>query len=71
MIGTVGKTKVKENSYPRNLTIGETDITEKSLTAQNLNDFFVNIVPKFASVIPNVSHLFGETNTVLNGTELT
>ena len=58
----VGKTKANENSFPRNLTIGDTEVTEKPLIAKNLNDFFVNIGPKLASVIPdstkNVSNLF-------------
>ena len=58
----VGKTKANENSFPRNLTICDTEITEKPLIAKNLNDFFVNIGPKLASVIPgstkNVSNLF-------------
>ena len=56
-----GKIKVKENSFSRNLTIGD--------------NFFVNISPKLASVIPNSTKTFQtflpETNTVLNGTELT
>ena len=58
----VGKTKANENSFPRNLTIGDTEITEKPLIAKNLNDFFFNIGPKLASVIPgsttNDSNLF-------------
>ena len=58
----VGKTKANKNSFPRNLTIGDTEVTEKPLIAKNLNDFFVNIGPKLASVIPgstkNVSNLF-------------
>ena len=58
----VGKTKANENSFPRNLTIDDTEITEKPLIAKNLNDLFVNIGPKLASVIPgstkNVSNLF-------------
>ena len=37
------KAKVKENSFPRNLTISDRKITEKSLIAKNLNDFSVNI----------------------------
>ena len=57
----VAKTKVKENSFPRNPTIGNTKIT-------------VNICPKLASVIPNSTKAFQtfltESNTVLNGTEL-
>ena len=43
MTEIVGKTKVKESSFPRNLTIGDTKITEKSLVAKNLNDFFILI----------------------------
>ena len=39
----VGNAKVKENSFPQNLTIGDTEITKKSLIANNLNNFFVNI----------------------------
>ena len=71
----VEKTKVKEKSFPRNLTIGDTRITEKSLTGKNLNDFFVNMGPKLASIIPNSTKTFQtflpEINTVLNVTELT
>ena len=59
----VVKTKVKD-----------TKITEKSLIAKNLNDFFVNVRPKLASVIPNSTKTFRtflpEINTFLNGTEL-
>ena len=70
----VAKTKVKENSFPRNPTTGNTKITEKSLIAKNLNEFFVNICPKLASVIPNSTKAFQtfltESNRVLNGTEL-
>lgn len=39
---TVEKKKVKENSFPRNLMIGDTKIIEQSLIAKNFNDFFVN-----------------------------
>ena len=46
MIKIVGKTKVKEISFPRNLKIGDTKITEKSLKAKNLNDFLVNFRPE-------------------------
>ena len=73
----VGKTKVQENSFPRNLTIGDTKITEKSLIAKNLNDFFVNIdrpetCVRYSKQYKNVSNLFlPEINTVLNRTELT
>ena len=71
----VGKTKVKESSSPRNLTIGDTKITEKSLIAKHLKNFFVNIGSKLASVVPNKQKTFQtflpEINTVLNGTDLT
>ena len=71
---TVGKTKIKENSFPRNLAIGDTKVIEKLLIAKNLNDFCVNIGPKLASVIPNSTKAFQtfllDINTVLNGTEL-
>ena len=43
----VVKTKVKD-----------TKITEKSLIAKNLNDFFVNVRPKLASAIPNSTKTF-------------
>ena len=49
MTEIVGKTKVKESSFPRNLTIGDTKITEKSLVAKNLNDFFILI---YAQTLP-------------------
>ena len=39
----VGNTKVKENSFPGNLTIDDTEITKKSSIANNLNNFFVNM----------------------------
>ena len=55
--------------------ISDTEITEKSLISKNLNDFLVNIGPKFASVIPNSTKTFQtfepEINAVLNGIELT
>ena len=47
------KTKVKENCFQRNLAIGDTKITEKSQIVKKPNDFFVNISPNLASVIPN------------------
>ena len=69
------KIKVKEKCFPRNLTIGDTKITERSLIAKNLNDFFVYIGPKLASVIPSSAKTFqtflSEINTVQNGAELT
>ena len=68
----VWKTKVKENNFPKNLTIDDTKITEKSFIAKNRNDLFVNISPKLASIIPNSIKTFQtflpEINTVLNGT---
>ena len=68
----VWKTKVKENSFPRNLTIDDAKITEKSFIAKNLNDLFVNRSPKLTSIIPNSTKTFQtflpEINTVLNGT---
>ena len=71
----VWKTKVKENIFPRNLTIDNSKVTEKLLIAKNLNDFFVNISLKLAPVISNITKTFHtflpEINTVLNGTELT
>ena len=70
----VGKNKVKENSFPRNIIIGDTKITNKSSIAKNLNDFFVNIGHKLASVIPNSSKTFQtflpEINTILNGSRI-
>lgn len=39
----VAVTNVKRNSFPRNLTISDAKITEKSLIAKNLNDLSVNI----------------------------
>ena len=60
------------DSFPRNLTIGNTKITEKSLIAKSLNGFFFNIAPKLASVIPKKTKTFQtfspEISTVLNGT---
>lgn len=64
----VGKTKVKKQ-FLRNLTIGNTKTTKKSLIAKNFKDFFLNIGPHLASVIPNGTKTV--INTVLNGKELT
>ena len=62
MIKIVGKTKVKEISFPRNLKIGNTKITKKSLKAKNLNDFFVNFRPetcvRYFKQYKNASRLF-------------
>ena len=69
------KDQSKRKRFPRSLTIGDTKITKRLLIAKILNDFFVNISPKPASVIPNSTKMFQtflpEINTVLNGTELT
>ena len=67
---------MKENSFQRNVTTGNTEVTKKSLIAKNLNDVFINIVPKPAFIIPNSTKTFQTflpkiINTVLNGTELT
>ena len=71
----IGKTKANENSFPKRLIINDKVITEKSSIAKSLNDFFVNIGPKLASVIPSSSKTFEsflpEINTFLNDSELT
>ena len=40
----VMNTTLKENNFPRYLTIGHTEITEESLIAKNLNNLFVKQV---------------------------
>ena len=64
MTEIIGKTKVKESSFPRNLTIVDTEITEKSLVAKNLNDFFILIYVQTLS--PSFQTFSPEINTVLN-----
>ena len=68
----VGKTEVKEISFPRNLKIGDTKITEKSLKAKNLNDFLVNFRPetcvRFSNSTKALLGFLPEINTILNGT---
>ena len=45
-----GKTKVKEKSFPKNLTIGDTKITEKLLIAKYMLIQARNLCPFFQTV---------------------
>ena len=67
--------QINGKQFSRNLTIGNTKITEKSLIAKYLKNFFVNRGSKLATVVSNKIKTFQtflpEINAVLNGANLT
>ena len=54
----VGKNKMNQDSFPKCLVIENVQINDKILIAEKLNEFFINIGPKLASVITDSTNSF-------------
>ena len=67
--------QINGKQFSRNLTIGNTKITGKSLIGKYLKNFFVNRGSKLATAVSNKIKTFQtflpEINAVLNGANLT
>ena len=48
----IGKTKIKNNALPISLIINTIERYYKKTTANNFNDFFVNIGPNLSAITP-------------------
>ena len=71
----IGKTKVCNDNFPKRLVIDKTEITNKKSIAETFNEYFVNVGPSLASVIPKSNVHFTSnlpaTYTIFEETNLT
>ena len=56
----IGKTQILSNNLLRRLIIGNEEIHNKKLIAENFNDFFATVGPKLAESIPKTTKGFDE-----------
>ena len=56
----IGKTKIRNNNFPRRILINKQEIYDQSVIANEFNNFFVNVGSNLAAKIPSSEKHFSE-----------
>ena len=56
----IGKTKIRNNNFPRRMPINKQEIYDQNVTANEFNNFFLNVGSNLAAQIPSSEKHFIE-----------